>query len=194
MYRDNARFVDTQRLRSWCLPLLIGLREYEEGGWRRLRMGHRLILLAVIIGLMAIGSQSVLAQQTASINGTVVDPSNAAIPGAELVLTNIGTGITRQTLSSAQGYFNFPGLSAAHYSLSVTAKGFETLNMSGLILNVEQQMTVQPVLQIGAARQVVSVTGAPPPVTTSSAALSSRRFNRPSSSTSRSTGGTQCSC
>ena len=124
--------------------------------FRKWQVIHRALIGFSVVALIALGlmgSGNLLAQQTASINGTVVDPSNAAIPGAELVLTNIGTGITRQTLSSAQGYFNFPGLSAAHYSLSVTAKGFETLNMSGLILNVEQQMTVQPVLQIGAADQ-----------------------------------------
>jgi len=105
--------------------------------------------LLLIIGLMALGSQSTWAQQTGSINGTVVDPSGAGVPGADVVLTNDGTGATRQMLSSAQGYFNFTDLSAAHYSLQVTARGFETLKMSGLTLNVQQQMTVAPVLQLG---------------------------------------------
>jgi hypothetical protein len=125
----------------------------------------------LIIALLAIGSQRAWAQQTASINGTVVDPSGAGIPGAELVLTNEGTGVTRQTVTSVQGYFNFTDLSAAQYSIRVSAKGFEVFTQSGIILDVGQQITVQPALRIGAATQVVSVTGTPPPVTTSSASI-----------------------
>jgi hypothetical protein len=135
------------------------------------RMGPSLILLAIIFGFLAIGSQNLLAQQQASINGTVADPSGAGVPGAELVLTNVGSGITRQALSSAQGYFNFTDLSAAQYSLRITAKGFETLRMSGLTLDVGQQMTVQPVLQLGTTTQTVAVTALAPVVTTSSAAI-----------------------
>ena len=134
-------------------------------------MGHRLILPAIIIGLLAIGSQNILAQQTASINGTVVDPTDAAIPGAELVLTNVETGIKRRTSSSAQGYFNFTTLEGGRYSLLVSAKGFKMLDMGGLTLDVGQQMTVRPVIQLGTTTQRVEVTGTPPPVTTSSASL-----------------------
>ncbi len=171
MHRDNSGFEGMQHVSLPRQPLVFGLREWTEGGWRRMKMGHNLMLFAMIVGLLSVGSQDTLAQQTASINGTVVDPSSAAIPSAELVLTNVETGVTRRALSSAQGYFNFTDLSAARYSLRVTAQGFETLNMSGLTLNVQQQMTVAPVLRLGTSTQTVAVTGTPPPVTTSSASI-----------------------
>ncbi len=142
----------------------------ENSSFVETQRGNFLRLL-LIMGLMLIGLRSARGQQTGAINGTVVDPTSAAIPGAEVVLTNVGTGATRHMVSSPQGYFNFTDLPAAHYSLQVTARGFETLKMSDLPLNVGQQMTVQPVLQLGRTTQTVSVTSAPPPVATSTAAI-----------------------
>ena len=142
--------------------------------FRKWQVIHRALIGFSVVALIALGlmgSGNLLAQQVASINGTVVDPTNAAVPGAQLVLTNVGTGTTRQAISSAQGYFNFTDLSAARYSLRVTAKGFETLTMSDLNLNVGQQMTVQPVLKLGTTTQTVAVSGTPPPITTSSASI-----------------------
>ena len=63
--------------------------------------------------LLAVSALSALAQTTGTVNGTVLDGQGAALPGAELVLTNVATGQTRQLTSSSEGYFLFgeiPGL------------------------------------------------------------------------------------
>lgn len=112
------------------------------------------------------------AQEGASINGTVVDATGAAIARAQLSLTNVATHETRQTISSGAGFFNFTGLPPATYSLSISAQSFRRLVMSKLTLSVSQQMTVHPILTVGAAQQTVTVSGAPPTITTSSAAIS----------------------
>jgi hypothetical protein len=125
---------------------------------------------AIVVGF-ALGGQSTYAQEIGSINGTVVDPADAAVSGAQLVLTAVETGITRRALSSAQGYFNFTTLQGGRYNLRVSAAGFETLDMGGLTLNVGQQMTVRPVLQLGTTTQTLNVTAVAPPITTSSAAI-----------------------
>src|SRR5208282_1516095 len=64
MDQDIARFGAMQRIWSRCWLLIVGLRQCAEGRLHRIKkgMGHRLILLAMIIGLLAIGSQNVLAQ------------------------------------------------------------------------------------------------------------------------------------
>ena len=50
------------------------------------------------------------AQGTASIDGTVVDSSDAAVPAATVILTNADTGVARTTVSSAEGFFTFTDL------------------------------------------------------------------------------------
>ena len=67
--------------------------------------------------LLAITAVSALAQTTGSVNGTVLDGQGAALPSAELVLTNVATGQTRQLTSSSEGYFLFGDLSPAVYRL-----------------------------------------------------------------------------
>ena len=73
------------------------------------------------------------AQVTGSINGTVVDTTQAAIPGAKLVLTNTQTGDTRQLTSSEQGFFNFADLPRGEYTIKVNAQGFRELEVFRLI-------------------------------------------------------------
>ncbi len=123
------------------------------------------------ISLLLAAAQSAWAQQGASINGTVLDSSGDVIPNAALTLTDIATGVTRQAVSSAEGYFDFTNLRAGGYSLRIAAKGFRPSILSSLTLNVAQQMTVKPVLQVGATKQVIEVTAAPPLVTTASASI-----------------------
>ena len=111
------------------------------------------------------------AQVTGAIQGTATDASGAAVPGAALVLTNIATGQTRQAQSSGEGYFLFPDLGAAHYRLRLTAAGFKELVFEDLLVNVGQQLTVRPKLEVGTISETVEVSATPPPVTTTSSSV-----------------------
>ena len=112
-----------------------------------------------------------MAQVTGSVQGTVTDASSAAVPGATLILTNIATGQSRQAQASNEGYFLFPDLGATHYRLKITATGFKELLFDDLLLNVGQQLTVRPKLDVGAVSETVEVSATPPPVTTTSSAV-----------------------
>ena len=61
----------------------------------------------------------------ASLSGTVTDPSGAAIPNAQLVLTNDATGAKSTFISNGAGEFNFTNLVPGRYSMAVTAAGFQ---------------------------------------------------------------------
>src|SRR5689334_10924827 len=99
-----------------------------------MRISPRHLLLFVCPAL-------VMAQVTGSINGTVVDASNAAVSGATLALTNKATGEKRQITSSADGYFNFVDLGRGEYSLTVQAPGFREVQIDPLSLTVGQALT-----------------------------------------------------
>ena len=132
-------------------------------------MRQSLILTAVAVFLLG---GTLRAQGTASIDGAVVDPSDAAVPAASVTLTNADTGVARTTVSSAEGYFTFTDLRPGKYIVRVSGSGFKTWEQKDIILNVDQHVTLRPVLQIGEVSQSVEVTAAAPIVTTSQSSLS----------------------
>ena len=94
----------------------------------RINSGLRIVpvlFISILLTLFAAGTA--VAQSAGSINGTVKDGSGAAVPGAELSLTNVATGQTRQAVASGEGYFNFTelgsGLPAAHFRGRVQGTG-----------------------------------------------------------------------
>src|ERR1700761_4715823 len=131
------------------------------------------ILRAILgpVAFLALASGSALAQNTGSINGTVVDSSGAAVPGATLELTDIGTSQGRTTTSSGQGYFNFPDLPPTNYKLEVSASNFQKYIFDSLRLTVGQQMSLQAALVVGGVSQSVQVSGTPPPIQTTTASV-----------------------
>ena len=65
----------------------------------------------------------------------------------------------------------FPALAAGHYSVRVEKEGFKTQTQTGLTLEVTQELVVNPVLQVGASTQEVTVTGEAPLVNTTNSSL-----------------------
>jgi hypothetical protein len=66
-------------------------------------------------------------QITGSVTGTVTDPAGATVSGAQVRLTNIGTGAVATTTSDASGNFQFLLLPPGNYSLQVSNTGFKSL-------------------------------------------------------------------
>ena len=80
-------------------------------------MSRSLLVLAVVCAFA-----SGAAAQTATVTGTVVDPSGAVVPGASVVLT--GQGSTADTTTGAQGDYVFRNVAAGTYRIRVTLSGF----------------------------------------------------------------------
>jgi hypothetical protein len=76
--------------------------------------------LCVLIFFAARGVQA----QSASISGTVTDPSGGVVPNANVTIHNPVSGYERSTSADSSGNFNFPNVPFNPYHLSVTAKGF----------------------------------------------------------------------
>jgi len=121
---------------------------------------------------VALLSAVALAQVNGSINGTVTDASQAAIPAAVLTLKNTQTGDVRRAISSEEGFFTFIDVARGEYSITVTAQGFRELQLGPLVLTVGQQLTVRPRLEIGNVTETVEVQAALPPVVTSTSSVS----------------------
>lgn len=133
--------------------------------------GLRLLLLLVVLFLGI--PKTYLAQQetTAGINGTIRDPSGAVIPGAQISLKNVDTGVQRSTASNDTGTYVIVNILPGRYDLAVSKAGFQTTLTQGISLAVNQATTYDFTLSIGAATQTITVQGSAASLQTSSADL-----------------------
>jgi len=99
----------------------------------------------------------------AEIVGTVTDPSGAVVPGANVNVREVSTGKTRTVTANAAGQFNLPGLPAGHYEVQVSLAGFKIASRE-LTVQPRDRAVLSVNLALGAASQVVEVTGANPMV------------------------------
>ena len=107
-----------------------------------------------------------------NINGLVSDPSSAAVVGAEIVAVNDVTGVQYTTKTNNEGIYVLPNLPPGPYRLQVSKAGFKTLIKPDIVLNVQDALSVNFALPIGAAYEVLTVEGGAPLVNTESAAVS----------------------
>ncbi len=116
------------------------------------------IFWVVVWLLMLLLPVSALAQSmNASISGTVLDPSGAAVLGAQLTLTSLATGTATKTVSSQQGLYSFPNLQAGGYELKVTAGGFREYVRKGITVTLDTSVRADIKLEIGAEKQSIEV-------------------------------------
>ena len=115
----------------------------------------RLFLLPLFLLFACVG---VFAQQNSEISGNVTDQAGAAIVGANLTLTEAGTGFVRTSISNSNGFFSFPALNIGSYEVKAVAKGFQTSVTSGLQLNISQTLHSDIKMTVGADTQTVTVT------------------------------------
>ncbi len=140
---------------------------------RRKDVGMRsrtIVLLTGFLGLLGITMTPLCGQiVTGSIVGSVQDPSGLAVPGANVTLTSVSTGMSREVSTNAQGSFEFLGLDAGEYKLVVSSEGFKTVERTGIRLATGERLPIGTVvMEIGAVTETVSVTARPAAVMTES--------------------------
>ena len=105
---------------------------------------------------------------TGTISGTVRDATGAVIPEATVLATQIETKAERRTTTTSAGVFFFSALSIGNYILKVSKAGFEQYRQSGIHLDVNDKLSFDITLLVGAETQEITVTAAAPPLETSS--------------------------
>ena len=123
----------------------------------------RLIWSCLLATLLAGG----LAAQdiTATIGGTVLDPTGAAVPNAKVTVTNTDRNqVARQLTTDTTGVYSAPLLPIGNYSLKVEAAGFRIEEHPGIKLNVNDNLKINVTLQVGTTSETVEVSGAVQPV------------------------------
>jgi Carboxypeptidase regulatory-like domain/TonB-dependent Receptor Plug Domain/TonB dependent receptor len=126
---------------------------------RLIRIGYVGILLFTLAVSFCISPAAHAQVSGASLSGTIMDPSGAIVPNAQIVITDVNTGVSRTVSSTSGGLYTAPNLLPGVYKLSVTAPGFSTLEQTGITLTVGAQQVLDVKLQVGQVSQTVQVSG-----------------------------------
>jgi hypothetical protein len=133
-------------------------------------------MLALLTGLVMIlgpAAGTGWAQITrATIGGMVMDPTGAAIPGATVTATNLGTNEKRTAVSSARGNYTLTELDPGNYLIRVTATGFANLEERGIKVDVAARLGMNFGLEVGKTSTTVEVIAATPVVETTNSTIS----------------------
>jgi hypothetical protein len=121
--------------------------------------------------LLLVSSAVGQASYTARVRGIVSDQTGAVVQNATITITNDGTGIATTTRTDERGLYTFTGLRPAVYTMKAEAKGFQTAERKQLVLQVDQQTSVDFSLKPPGVLATVDVTTAAPPLDTESATL-----------------------
>jgi len=121
-------------------------------------MKHPITIRLLPLAFLVCVASPVSFAQTAQVTGRISDQAGAILPGALITITNVDTGISRESVSNNEGYFTIPLLKPGEYRVMVKKDGFKPLVQSGVTLQVEQVARLDYTLETGALTETVSVT------------------------------------
>ena len=129
--------------------------------------------IAWLLALFAMFSLPLLAQTggEAGIQGSVVDPTGAAIPNATVTATNVATGVATVRETSSAGLYVISPVIPGVYTVAVTAKGFKSTKQENLAVDALKLTGLNLTLELGSSTEEITVTDAPPALETTNATL-----------------------
>ena len=119
-----------------------------------LRQTLSIIFLAACLTITAIAQSQAT---TGTIQGTVLDPNGAAVPGAVITLRNSATGFERSVNSNSDGFFTAPLLPLGRYQVATAASGFGRSVLENVEVNIGQTLNLRIELKVGQTEETVDV-------------------------------------
>src|SRR5437879_2297931 len=132
---------------------------------------RRLVALLILSPLFCLAS-SAWAQDSATIFGTVTDPSGAVVAGAKVSAKNMDTGIVRVALTDNMGRYRLLSLPVGLYELHVKQPGFPEAIRTGIHLAVGQEAHIDLALRLGEASTHITINEDAPPDSATTADIS----------------------
>ena len=118
----------------------------------------RLAVLSIVFFLVAGTSSPANGQmETATIYGSVADQSGAVVPSATVHLIDTDRGIQSQVATGSSGFYSFPNVRPGHYRMEVEKAGFKLARLTGIIVNVQDNLEQNFKLDVGPASETITV-------------------------------------
>ena len=132
--------------------------------------GGRRALFAVCSVLALLLSSSLVGQEIrATVSGTVKDPQGESISGARVEVRNVDTGVIYPATTNDAGLYVVPLLPPGNYTITVTHKGFASVQQPGIELRANDRRSADFTLNIGTVNQEVVVSAEAPQLDTETA-------------------------
>jgi hypothetical protein len=123
--------------------------------WGTGHAGCRFVLSLLFLWVLAcVGAQ---AQANSNITGIVTDQTGAVVSDAIISLIDTATGTEKTTVSGATGLYELAGLNPSTYKMTVAARGFQSFEQKGIVVNVSSTLRVDIALKIGSESETVTV-------------------------------------
>ena len=119
--------------------------------------GRSTILRVFAIAFVFLVAPFLLHAQTATVTGTALDSSGAAVTGATVTAVNTGTGAERTAVTNATGFYTMANLTPSVYVFTFTQTGFKAVKIDNVTLTVDQYLTLDCKFEIGALTATVEV-------------------------------------
>ncbi len=121
--------------------------------------------LLILLLILPMSAQNI----TGALTGVVIDPAGAAVPSAQVELTNQQTKGKQSTTSTDSGIFLFPGILPGTYTIDVSMAGFRSYQVKDISITMNERRSLGDlVLQVGQVQEKVEVTAEATPVQTAS--------------------------
>ena len=115
-------------------------------------------LLWICLSAIAVVACLTAQETSATIGGTVLDPSNAGVANAKVTITNTDRNqVVRELTTETAGTYSAPLLPIGNYSVKVEAKGFKTETRTSIVLNVNDSLKINVSMQVGGIAETVEV-------------------------------------
>src|ERR1700739_1411338 len=126
-----------------------------------------LTLVATLLVPCAVLSQT----ETARISGFVTDASGAVVVGADVVLSNIDQGTSTTVVTNHAGIYILPSIRPGQYRISARKDGFKTVDVLGVVVNVQDRLEENFRLEPGSKTESITVSSGAPVVNTEDATV-----------------------
>src|SRR5437588_4017873 len=121
------------------------------------------LFVSTILLILALAATAIAQQSTATLTGTVMDPTGAVIPNAKVTITNKNTQEVRRAQTDSNGYYSQAALPPGTYSVTAEAPNFQAVTADNLILDVNRSVNQNlTVGKLTGATEAVTVTAEAP--------------------------------
>src|SRR5271154_3204563 len=138
-----------------------------------MQSGFRPFRFVLSASLYLVFTAFAFGQSTGAIQGSVTDPSGAAVPNAAVTVKDPSHGVDRTQATDSAGIYYMPSLPVGTYSIEVKAPGLATTETKGVIVEVGKTAKMDFSLQVASSAQVIEIQATAPLTDTTTASLTS---------------------
>jgi len=148
---------------------------------KEIEMRSTVLKVVCVLGSLLLLGAAVFAQQVnvAQASGQVIDNTGAVIPGATVRMIETQRGVVHNATTDSDGRYVLPSLPVGAYRLEVQKESFKTYAQDGIVLQVNDHVTLNGILQTGTVSQVVEVNAGAAAVQTEGASVSNVIESKP---------------